>query len=160
MKRVRITLAILLCIALSVPVISNAITIYPFGSTYLYTGDANLDGKINSDDALFILKYLRGDFDMISQGHMAFADANLDESVDIDDAILILGDKTFRTYRVTLAIGDVNLDNSITVEDANLLLRYCNGLVDDAELALIIADCNWDGVVDTDDVLAILDYIS
>ena len=45
MKRVRIILAILLCVALSVPVISNAITIYPFGSTYLYTGDANLDGK-------------------------------------------------------------------------------------------------------------------
>ena len=54
----------------------------------------------------------------------------------------------------------MNLDGVISASDANLLLRYCNGLVGDAGLALILADCNWDGVVDTNDVLAILDYIS
>ena len=46
------------------------------------------------------------------------------------------------------------------MDDANLLLRYCNGLVPETGLALILADCNVDGVVDTNDVMAILDYLS
>ncbi len=144
---------------ISIIPVSNAAETYSFGRMYLIEGDANLDGRVNSDDALYILKYLRGDFDLISDLHKRIADATRDGVVDNNDAIKILSGP-YLAMGVEVYIGDVNLDGVISASDANLLLRYCNGLVSDAELALILADCNGDGVVDTNDVLAILDSIS
>lgn len=58
----------------------------PFGTKMIYNGDANLDGVIDDDDALFILNYLSGSGRFISDTHRSIADANWDGVVDIDDA--------------------------------------------------------------------------
>ena len=165
MKKARVLLTLALAIALFISIIpvSNAAEPYSFGRDYISQGDANLDGRVNSGDALYILKYVRGDFDLISDMHKNIADANGDGVIDISDAIELLEAPSLPPHAilaVPVYIGDVNLDGVISASDANLLLRYCNGLASDTELALILADCNWDGVVDTNDVLAILDYIS
>ena len=88
------------------------------------------------------------------------ADVTGDGTVDIDDAILILENGVTNPFLRAYLIGDVNLDGVINASDANLLLRYCNGSVGGTALALCLADCNRDGAVDTNDVLAILDYLS
>ena len=161
MKRTKILLTLVLTIALLISIIpvSNAAETYSFGRIMMTEGDANLDGRVNSDDALYILEYIRGDFELISNLHKRIADANRDGLIDNNDAIAILSGP-YLSMGVQVYIGDVNLDGVISASDANLLLRYCNGLVSGADLALILADCNGDGVVNTNDVMALLDYLS
>jgi hypothetical protein len=133
----------------------------PFGTKMIYNGDANLDGVIDDDDALFILNYLSGSGRFISDTHRSIADANWDGVVDIDDAILILEEGVIQRYRTAYRIGDVNLDGIIDAKDANLLLSNLNGQASwRGNFAITLADCNADGVIDINDVLAILDYLS
>ena len=53
-------------------------------------GDVNGDGKINSGDAILILKYMVGQEDKLFENQIKNADTNLDEEVNSQDALLIL----------------------------------------------------------------------
>lgn len=61
-------------------------------------GDVNGDGKINSGDAMLILKYMVGQGDDLFETQIKNADVNLDEQVNSSDALLIL----------RYAIGDIS----------------------------------------------------
>lgn len=164
-RKPRIIIALATCLLLALSVIPYAGAIggvpAPFGTKMIYKGDANLDGVIGSDDALFILNYLNGSGRFISDMHRSIADANWDGVVDIDDAILILEDGVVQRHRTAYLIGDINLDGIIDVKDANLLLTNLNGQASwRGNMAVTLADCNADGVTDINDVLAILDYLS
>ena len=124
MKKARVLLTLALAIALFISIIpvSNAAEPYSFGRDYISQGDANLDGRVNSGDALYILKYVRGDFDLISDLHKNIADANGDGVIDISDAIELLEAPSLPPHAilaVPVYIGDVNLDGVISASDAN-----------------------------------------
>ena len=51
-------------------------------------GDANCDGKVNSDDAVFVLKYAVGY--EVDNFNVQFADINCDGKINSDDAVGIL----------------------------------------------------------------------
>ncbi|HJI46087.1 MAG TPA: dockerin type I repeat-containing protein [Oscillospiraceae bacterium] len=53
-------------------------------------GDVNGDGKINSGDAILILKYMVGQEDKLFENQIKNADTNLDEEINSQDALLIL----------------------------------------------------------------------
>lgn len=145
-----------LCIAMAISMMPVARAVTPVQFVSIAVGDANLDGTVNSDDALFILKYLKGEAALISNIHKTRADANDDKLITIDDAIAILEGNIVSTLLKAIKLGDVNLDGLVTAADANLLLRYCNGGVGIGEIALPPADFNRDGRVDIIDVYALL----
>lgn len=60
MFRKRNILIFALCIAIIISVTPVAGAVTPTLHVSIAVGDANLDGMVNSDDALFILKYLKG----------------------------------------------------------------------------------------------------
>ncbi len=53
-------------------------------------GDINGDGKINSGDAMLVLKYMVGQGEDLFETQIKNADVNLDEEVNSADALLIL----------------------------------------------------------------------
>ena len=69
-------------------------------------GDVNGDGKINSDDALLIARYILGD--KLSNFSVNAADVNHDNKIKMSDAMLILLGK------VTIPIPVENVDLNIT----------------------------------------------
>lgn len=162
-KKLRFILALMMACLMVLefaPISSANSASSQFGVMIILKGDVNFDGVVNSDDALYILKYIRGDLQFISSTHATIADVNRDGAVNINDAILILENGVTHPFLTAYLIGDVNLDGVINASDANLLLRYCNSTVGETALALCLADCNRDGAVDTNDVLAILDYLA
>lgn len=110
----------------------------------------------DGDDALFILNYLNGSARLISDTHRSIADANWDGVADVDNAIPLL--KLEWSSATARLIGDVNLDGIIDAKDANLLLPNLNGQAGwRGNLAITLADCDADGVIDINDIL---DYLS
>ncbi len=161
MLKKRKLLAILLCVAMLASMAPAAMA-DQFIRIYTIThGDANLDGVINSDDALFVLKCIKGEARLLSNIHLDIADVSGDGVINIDDAIVILEsmDAPYHKARICKN-GDVNLDGSVTAADASLLLQYCNGSVGVGEIALTLADFNDDGAINMYDVYALLDYLA
>ena len=157
-KRNIFIFAICIAMIISIKPVAGAATPVQFVS--IAVGDANLDGTVNSDDALFILKYLKGEVTLLSNIHKTRADANDDKLITIDDAIAILEGNIVSPLLKAIKLGDVNLDGSVTAADASLLLQYCNANVGIGEIALPPADFNRDGTVDINDVYALLDYLA
>ncbi len=149
-----------LCIAMIIAITPVAGAATPVLFVSIAVGDANLDGTVNSDDALFILKYLKGEVTLLSNIHNTRADANDDKLITIDDAIAILEGNIVSPFLKAIKLGDVNLDGSVTSADASLLLQYCSGSVGIGEMALPPSDFNRDGTVDINDVYALLDYLA
>ncbi|MEE0681300.1 MAG: dockerin type I repeat-containing protein [Candidatus Gastranaerophilaceae bacterium] len=161
MLKKRKLLAVLLCLAMLVSMAPAAMADHYGGRLrFMIEGDANLDGTLNSDDALFILKYLKGETTLLSDIHKSYADANNDRRITIDDAIAILEGNVVRRLREGIWLGDVNIDGLITAADASLLLQYCNGSVGVGGIALPLADFNNDGIINMSDVYALLDYLA
>lgn len=129
MFRKRNILIFALCIAIIISVTPVAGAVTPTLHVSIAVGDANLDGMVNSDDALFILKYLKGEATLLSDIHKTRADANDDKIITISDAIAILEGNIATTVLKSIKVGDVNLDGLVTAADASLLLQYCNGSV-------------------------------
>lgn len=75
MFRKRNILIFALCIAIIISVTPVAGAVTPTLHVSIAVGDANLDGMVNSDDALFILKYLKGEATLLSDIHKTRADA-------------------------------------------------------------------------------------
>ncbi len=157
-KRNIFILALCVAMIISIMPVAGAATAVQF--VPIAVGDANLDGTVNSDDALFILKYLKGEVTLLSSIHKTRADANDDKLITIDDAIAILEGNIASPLLKAIKLGDVNLDGSVTAADANLLLQYCNGGVGIGQIALPAADFNRDGTVNINDVYALLDYLA
>jgi hypothetical protein len=160
MFRKRNILIFALCIAIIISITPGAGAVTPISQVLIAVGDANLDGTVNSDDALFILKYLKGEAALLSDIHKTRADANNDRIITISDAIAILEGNIAATLLKPIKVGDVNLDGLVTAADASLLLQYCNGSVGIGEIALPPADFNNDGVINVNDVYALLDYLA
>lgn len=160
MFRKRNILIFALCIAIIISVTPVAGAVTPTLHVSIAVGDANLDGMVNSDDALFILKYLKGEATLLSDIHKTRADANDDKIITISDAIAILEGNIAATVLKSIKVGDVNLDGLVTAADASLLLQYCNGSVGIGEIALPPADFNRDGIININDVYALLDYLA
>ncbi len=161
MLKKRNLLAILLCVAMLVSM-APAVMADQFIRIHSITfGDANLDGVLNSDDALFVLKYIKGEVQFLSDLHLDIADVTGDDVINIDDAIRILEsiDDPYHKARICKN-GDVNFDGVVTAADASLLLQYCNGSVGIGEIALPLADFNEDGAININDVYALLDYLA
>lgn len=161
MLKRRNILAILLCVTLLISMAPAVMADEPIRIYTIDIGDANLDGRVNSDDALFILKYIKGEVQFLSNIHLNIADLSRDGIITIDDAIAILEmvDNPFNKARICKN-GDVNLDGVVTAADASLLLQYCNGSVGIGEIALPLADFNDDNIIDMNDVYALLDYLA
>ena len=160
MFRKRNILIFALCIAIIISVTPVAGAVTPTLHVSIAVGDANLDGMVNSDDALFILKYLKGEATLLSDIHKTRADANDDKIITISDAIAILEGNIATTVLKSIKVGDVNLDGLVTAADASLLLQYCNGSVGIGEIALPPAEFNSDGIININDVYALLDYLA
>ena len=62
--------------------------LYSVDQSYYAMGDVNMDGVINSSDALLVLRFALGL--TISDGIVMFGDMNDDGKVDIEDSVLIL----------------------------------------------------------------------
>lgn len=159
MPKKRKLLAVLLCLAMLVSMAPAAMADQPFPMYIVYIGDANLDGTINSNDALFVLKYIKGEVQLLSNNHLSVADTTRDGVITIDDAIAILENDLPR-IGIICSNGDVNIDGLITAADASLLLQYCNGSVGVGGIALPLADFNNDGIINMSDVYALLDYLA
>lgn len=96
----------------------------------------------------------------MSDIHKTRAEANDDKIITISDAIAILEGNIATTVLKSIKVGDVNLDGLVTAADASLLLQYCNGSVGIGEIALPPADFNRDGIININDVYALLDYLA
>lgn len=64
-RKLRFILALMmacLMVLAFAPISSANSSSSPFGVMIIFRGDVNFDGYVNSDDALYILKYIRGGF--------------------------------------------------------------------------------------------------
>lgn len=121
--------------------------------TPLY-GDANGDGRVNSEDLSLIQKYIA---DWKVTINKRLADVNLDGVVNFDDLGLLQQylsgwDVKLPTKKVVRLYGDLNLDNKVDYKDYNLLLYYYFGYRDLTNDVKVNADMNSDGKIDYNDL--------
>jgi hypothetical protein len=119
------------------------------------TGDTNSDFLVNSDDALFLLKY-------VFQGGQApepllRGDVNGDGQVDASDAI-----ELFQLVNVPqntrIAAADINGDGTIDALDVKVIIDFIfNG---GSAPNTTLADVNNDGSVNISDALIIANYLA
>lgn len=129
-------------------------------------GDANLDNKIDSEDANIIQQYYIGK--ELTAFELAICDVNGDGSCNSTD-LNSIKNKSFEAKNVIVIIennpfsakeylyGDLDLDGYITYKDKELLNYYINdtknfdGIIKDN----LLADVDKNGIVDTNDLIRI-----
>lgn len=120
-------------------------------------GDVNGDGDVNNTDLLRLLEYLSGEKVEIDSNA---ADVNKDGVIDEKDLLSLVESLTgtpsaTETYPL---IGDINGDEDLTNEDLRVLISYLKG--DEIEINGEVADINYDGVTDIQDLIALTQIIT
>lgn len=121
-------------------------------------GDINKDGKVDSNDVLYIRKIEKNNknLDMFQR---IVGDVNRDGKVDNSDASAL--EDILKTGKMNISKGDVNGDGMITAADALLIRDHMqsNVILNDSQLS--VADINNDKTVNKEDIDKILDrYLS
>lgn len=126
-------------------------------------GDVNLDGEINTEDSIYLARYLEGTEGYeLNEKATINADVNLDGIVDEIDFDLLFKYVSGHNIIFPIKYGDVNLDGKITSRDIIMLRQYLDGSygVELSEQAKICADVNLDGLLNDIDVTVITRWIS
>ena len=110
-------------------------------------GDVNGDGKINTDDAVKLQKYILGAQSLDEQSYYA-SDVLLDGTVDVYDL-------TLEKRLVIYPMGDVNMDQKINTADVTAITKFMNKAGTLTNEGKVRADVNYDGVIDGVDITLI-----
>lgn len=110
-------------------------------------GDVNGDGKINTDDAVKLQKYILGAQSLDEQSYYA-SDVLLDGTVDVFDL-------TLEKRLVLYPMGDVNMDQKINTADVTAITKFMNKTGTLTNEGKERADVNYDGVIDGVDITLI-----
>ena len=110
-------------------------------------GDVNGDGKINTDDAVKLQKYILGAQSLDEQSYYA-SDVLLDGTVDVYDL-------TLEKRLVIYPMGDVNMDQKINTADVTAITKFMNKTGTLTNEGKVRADVNYDGVIDGVDITLI-----
>jgi len=124
-------------------------------------GDIDLDGVVDMNDALSVLRYINGNENILTPKQLELADVYQDGNLDEKDVAAILvardSDSVNFDYNLDFVYGDTNLDGEITIRDVSLILQYAAGwdvmTTDDAKIR---ADVFMDGKIDEMDTKLIL----
>ena len=135
---------------------------------YVFYGDINEDGVVNSKDITRLRQYLNNVYD-ISEQQIKNADINGDGKINAVDVTLLkkyiispseynncLPDSPITNY---ILYGDINEDGEITEEDSTLLSNYLNNNTKISDQALKNSDVNGDGKVNIIDLGLLQMYI-
>ena len=139
--------------------------IKPESKNIIY-GDANLDGKINSNDASVIMQYVEG-MRTLGEQELKNADVNGDGKVNLVDSRLIqefvvekhegtLPEKQITDY---IMYGDANSDGKINSFDASVIMQYVDGKRTLSEQELKNSDVNGDGIINLTDARLIQQFV-
>jgi len=94
-----------------------------FFSAFAFSGgDVNLDGKVNSNDALMVLKYTVGQKVSINKN---YADLNADKKINSSDALAILKTCVGLNKTSKVKIGLILLHDENSTYDKNFLDAFC-----------------------------------
>lgn len=132
-------------------------------------GDVNLDGEVNMNDYMLLLRYLDGNKDSISEEARVYADLNGDSQIDDTDRVILkrhLLDMEgydvlpLASANKVYAYGDVNLDDRVNQQDVDALIKYLLGNKDAiTEEGKKYADLNEDGKIDNTDLIILIRHI-
>lgn len=128
-----------------------------YGKTSVF-GDADYDGKVDSNDSLLMLKYVNN-VTLTSDIDLMRADVNRDGVVGMIDVRLV-NKNILGTVNLRTVFGDVDGNGQVQTADATLINKYLMGTGTLTTEQRKLADVDADGTIDTSDSLAIIKYVN
>lgn len=132
---------------------------------YINIGDVTLDGDVNSGDYTILKRYLL-EIITLTPEQLVAGDVSGDGKVNSGDYTLLnkylldLSDTFPAGDTFTYTFGDVNNDSKVSDLDANLVESYLSGNTVLSNKQILSADVDGSGIVDTNDLSILNDYIS
>jgi hypothetical protein len=132
---------------------------------YINIGDVTLDGNVNSGDYTILKRYIL-EIITFTPEQLVAGDVSGDGKVNSGDYTLLnkylldLSDTFPAGDTFTYTFGDVNNDSKVSDLDANLVESYLSGNTVLSNKQILSADVDGSGIVDTNDLSILNDYIS